>query len=70
MKCGAGLLLLSLFGLSGCPTVPVTPNAAADASCRYPERDLTVPWAQRVYWCRPDRPRAPETAFCVWVACL
>ena len=69
MKRCAGLLLLSLFGLSGCQTVPVAPNAPADVGCRDPERDLTVPWAQRVYWCRPDRPRTPEAAFCVGDTC-
>jgi len=69
MKRCAGLLLLSLFGLSGCQTVPVAPNAPADAGCRDPERDLTVPWAQRVYWCRPDRPRTLEAAFCVGDTC-
>ena len=71
MKRGAVSLLLSLFGLSGCLTVPVAPNASASTfeGCRYPERDLTIPWAQRVYWCRPDHPRASEAAFCVGDAC-
>jgi hypothetical protein len=68
MKRGA-VLFLGLLGLGGCQTVPVAPNPPVDGGCRYPERDLTVPWAQRVYWCRPDRPVAPEIPFCVGDAC-
>jgi hypothetical protein len=63
------LVCLGLMGLSGCQAVPVTPEAMPPVACRYPERDLTVPWAQRVYWCRPDRPVAPEIPFCVGDAC-
>ena len=69
MKRCAVPLLLSLLGLSGCQSVPVAPDAPAHEGCRYLERDLTVPWAQRAYWCRPDRPREPADRFCVGDTC-
>lgn len=28
-------------------------NRQADTACRYRERDLTVDFAQRTYWCIP-----------------
>lgn len=39
------LLIVMLFGLSSCSIFsPVH-------SCQYTQRDLTVSWEERLYWC-------------------
>lgn len=51
--------LLCTLLLTGCVTI-TTPESR---ECRYVERDLTQPWAERAYWCEPDtlRTRARTT---------
>lgn len=46
----AACLLTACTGLSG---------SRADSGCQYRERDLTVNWYARSYWCIPDG-RAPH----------
>ncbi len=41
------VVIITALVLSGCQT----PTSLS--SCRYTERDLTVPWASRQYWCWP-----------------
>ena len=36
------------------PTLETTPRATLRTDCTQIERDLTVVWAQRDYWCRPE----------------
>ena len=36
------------------PTLETTPRATMRTDCTQIERDLTVVWAQRDYWCRPE----------------
>ena len=52
------------------PTLETTPRATMRTDCTQIERDLTVVWAQRDYWCRPEHlllpaevklPAAPES---------
>lgn len=43
------VLVVGAFVLGGC----VTTREALKTGCQYKERDLTVAWAQRAYWCEP-----------------
>lgn len=46
------LLLLAVSTLlSACNSLS---GGQADSGCRYRERDLTVGWYSRSYWCIPD----------------
>lgn len=47
----ASMLVVGAFALGGCVTTREAPNIG----CQYKERDLTVPWAQRAYWCKPQK---------------
>lgn len=42
--------------LTACTSLP---GSRADGGCQYRERDLTVSWFSRSYWCVPDG-RAPR----------
>lgn len=48
------MLVVGAFALGGC----VTTREATHIGCQYKERDLTLPWAQRAYWCEPQLPVA------------
>lgn len=47
------LLVAMLFG--GCAT---TSEPVVGTACAYKERDLTVLWSQRAYWCVPHQQAA------------
>lgn len=49
-------LLIALL-VSGCAITQPKAVTEADAvsSCRFIERNLTVKWADRSYWCVPQR---------------
>ena len=44
--------LLALICLA-CLLTACASTRSADTACRYRERDLTVDFAQRTYWCIP-----------------
>ena len=44
--------LLALVSLA-CLLAACASTRSADTACRYRERDLTVDFAQRTYWCIP-----------------
>lgn len=44
-------LWVLVVGVSGCTSYSAP---LPSASCVYPERDLTIPWAERTYWCLPQ----------------
>ena len=39
--------------LAACLLTACASTRSADTACRYRERDLTVDFAQRTYWCIP-----------------
>ena len=49
--CLVSMLVVGAFALGGCVTTREAPNTG----CQYKERDLTVPWAERGYWCEPHK---------------
>ncbi len=57
------IALIALSLLLGCastqPVVTSTPNTEvspkAKKACQYLQRDLTVAWQQRSYWCIPTQ---------------
>lgn len=57
-------LLGSLMLLSACTTLTTTGNPSRD--CNWRERDLTVSWHSRTYWCVPpaveNKPRVTSAA--------
>lgn len=42
--------------LAGCAGSAGSNQNAAAGACIYKERDLTLPWAGRTYWCKPATP--------------
>lgn len=44
------MLVVGAFALGGC----VATREPTNTGCQYKERDLTLPWAERAYWCLPQ----------------
>lgn len=52
IPCVLPLVVATVLFLGGCAT---TAEPVVSHACVYKERDLTLPWSQRAYWCVPHQ---------------
>lgn len=52
IPCVLPVVLAAALSLGGCAT---TAEPVVSHACAYKERDLTLPWSQRAYWCVPHQ---------------
>lgn len=58
ISCVLPAVLAATFFLGGCVT---TSQPAVSNACAYKERDLTLAWSQRAYWCVPHQQAAASS---------